>query len=136
MWKWSSVIDSGLVGLNEFFVHHFHRGLNSGRGHVRAEDALGTPTQSRVPPSILYYTKIFGCGHRYVGVVIGVWSSKCWPGRPVLVQVCFPCGEHSENTKALFPHGKHPFLLLQSQREFFKLRRQEHGVPRFRSFKF
>ena len=32
-----------------------HDRLRCGRGTARAEDAQGTPTQSRIPPSILVY---------------------------------------------------------------------------------
>ena len=41
------LIDSGLVDSTDFR-----------KGAARAKDAQGTPTQSRIPPSILQYTKI------------------------------------------------------------------------------
>ena len=44
------MIDTGLVGLNGF---SFITSTGAGRGAARAEDAQGTPTQSRISPSIL-----------------------------------------------------------------------------------
>ena len=50
----SYVIDSGLVGSTDFHSSH-SQGHALWEGYHKAEDAQGTPTQSRVSPSILVY---------------------------------------------------------------------------------
>ena len=51
------LMDSGLVGSTDFHSSHpqGHEPEHSGRGTTSAEHAPGTPTQSRMPPSILVY---------------------------------------------------------------------------------